>query len=247
MRKPFDIKAYLEAWPYDAEHDVRIVQTSDGREVMQVRLPLGLEQYELSGRPDGDRPHDAESALQFYQEQQAARAAFRLSPEACEELFEEGLLYYYRYLRLFQLEDWPRTARDTARNLELFDFVQRYAEREEDRQYLEQWRPYLLRIHAVAKAMMALEKKGHARAVEILREAIAAIEALPVLDEPAFHFERDRSLTELAELAERVSKTRPLSQAERLAQALRTAVENEEYERAAEIRDRIRRLDRSQN
>ena len=44
------------------------ITLADGREVMQVRLPLGIEQYELSGRPDGHRPHDAESAFDYHLE-----------------------------------------------------------------------------------------------------------------------------------------------------------------------------------
>ena len=45
------------------------------------------------------------------------------------------------------------TQRDTAtRNLRLFDFVHQHAHRKEDRHHLEQWRPYILRINAVARA-----------------------------------------------------------------------------------------------
>ena len=60
-------------------------------------------------------------------------AEFDLGPAECNELFTEGTLYYFRYVRLFQLKDWARTIRDTDRNARVFDFIHRHARREEDR------------------------------------------------------------------------------------------------------------------
>ena len=61
-----DLKPFLDSWPYDPDDCVRVITLADGREVLQVRLPLGIEQYELDGRPDGSRPHDADSVLDHY-------------------------------------------------------------------------------------------------------------------------------------------------------------------------------------
>ena len=92
-----DLKALLEAWAYDPDDCVRVVTLADGREVMQVRLPLGIEQYEIDGRPDGQHPHGAESALDYQLERSnnAGDSKFQLSPDDCVELFNEGVLYYY--------------------------------------------------------------------------------------------------------------------------------------------------------
>ena len=81
-------------------------------------------------------------------------ADFELSPQECGELFHEGTLYYFRYVRLFQLKDWARTVRDTARNLRAFDLLHRYAQREEDQQFLEKWRPYIIARQC--------QRRGHA-------------------------------------------------------------------------------------
>ena len=176
-----DLKTLLDSWAYDPNDCVRIITLADDREVMQVRLPLGIEQYELDGRPDGQRPHKADSAFDYHLErsQQAGPNKFQLSPDDCVELFNEGVLYYYRYLHLFQINDWRRTLRDTTRNLLLFDFVRRHAVREEDKHYLEQWRPYVLRINAVAAAMLELADDHHQKALSIVRTATDKIEALP--------------------------------------------------------------------
>ena len=168
--------------------------------------------------------------------------SFVLDEGECAELFSEGALYYYRYLHLFEIKDWQRTVRDTARNLQLFDFVNRHAAREEDRQNLEKWRPYILRMNAIARAMLQLEARNYAAAMDMVREAIRKIEILPELDDDTYKVERYRSLATLRELAAELEKTRPLSEAELLEQRLRQAIAAQEFERAAQLRDKIREL-----
>ncbi len=252
MNDSADLRRILKTWPYDSEHDARIIRGEDGREVLQVRTPLGLEQYEMDGRPDGLRPHGMETALEHHlhrlnQAKFAGReAAFELSPQECSELFHEGTLYYFRYVRLFQLKDWTRTVRDTARNLRAFDFLHRYARREEDQQFLEKWRPYILRVHASAAAMLEVEKGAYDEASRVTREAIRKVESLDDLDDETFKFERERSLMALRELESQIQRNRPLSELEKLEHQLRRAVDSQEFERAARLRDRIREL-RQQN
>jgi hypothetical protein len=247
-----DLRKILKSWPYDPEHDARLIRGEDGREVLQVRTPLGIEQYEIDGRPDGLRPHGMESALEYYlhrlnQAKFAGRETeFELSPQECNELFQEGTLYYFRYVRLFQLKDWPRTIRDTSRNLRSFDFLHRYAGREEDQQFLEKWRPYILRVHGSAAAMLEVEKGAYDEASKTTREAIRTIEALDDLEDETFRFERERSLMALRELDSQIQKNRPLSELEKLEHQLRRAIDTQEFERAARLRDRIREL-RQQN
>jgi hypothetical protein len=248
MSESLDLRKALQSWPYDPEHDARIVHGEDGREILQVRTPLGIEQYEMEGRPDGERPHGMESHLEFHaQRLEQAKAAgreaeFDLKPQDCAELFNEGTIYYFRYVRLFQLRDWTRTIRDTTRNLRVFDLVHRYARREEEQQYLEKWRPYILRMKASAEAMMALEKNAHQEALRVTDETIEQIQELEELDDETFQFERERSLTALRDLAEQIQKNRPLSELENLEKQMHSAIERQEFERAAQLRDRIRGL-----
>ncbi len=252
MSDSADLRKLLESWPYDPDDDARIVSGDDGRKILQVRTPLGIEQYEMEGRPDGARPHGKESALEYYlgkleqAEAEGREGEFELDPRECGELFNEGTLYYFRYLRLFQLQDWKRTVRDTNRNLRAFDLLHRYARREEDQQYLEKWRPYIVRVNTTAAAMLELESKNYEKALAVVKEAIAKIEALEEMEDDTFKFERERSLTALRELATQIQKNRPLSQLEQLEHQLRRAVERQEFERAAELRDRIRELKKQQ-
>jgi hypothetical protein len=253
MSEAIDLKQILASWPFDPENDARVVRVPGGREVLQVRTPLGLEQYELDGRPDGMRPHLRESILEFQlaRLEQAKIAsqqdAFDLSPADCAELFNEGTLYYLRYVRLFQLRDWARTIRDTARNLRVFDLVHEHARREEDRMFLEKWRPYIVRVNASAGAMQQIEKGAFQRAQSIAQEAIEKIEAIDqVIDDETFSFERDRSLQALRELLAQIQKNQPLSELEQLERQLGRAIERQEFERAALLRDKIRDLKKQQ-
>jgi len=147
MSDSADLRKILKSWPYDPENDARIIRGDDGRDLLQVRTPLGIEQYEMDGRPDGVRPHGMESVLEYYQQRlnqakfSGRESDFDLGPRECSELFQEGTLYYFRYVRLFQLKDWARTVRDTARNLRAFDFLHRHARREEDSSF---WRSGVL-------------------------------------------------------------------------------------------------------
>jgi hypothetical protein len=249
MKRDLDLRPWLDDWPHDPDKNIRLIRCTDGREVIQVRQPVGIEQYELEGRPDGVRPHDAESLLDYHvarfkhAKESSTTDPFALTEEECSELFNEGVLYYFRYFYLFQLEEWELTIRDTTRNLRLFDFVHRYAAREEDRAHLEQWRPYLIRMHAVARAMMALDDHQHALARETLQQAITQIEGMEPMESQTFQFEHERSLSALREMLTEVESNRPLTERERLERALQAAVDEEQFERAAELRDRLKALD----
>lgn len=248
MSDALDLADFLKSWPYDPDNEARVVSGRGGRQILQVRTPMGVEQYELDGRPDGVRPHGRESALEFQLQrlEQACTAgrekSFQLSPSDCTELFNEGTLFYFRYVRLFQLKDWPRTVRDTARNLKCFDLVRRYAQREEDQQYLEKWRPYLIRVNAAAAALLAADQEDFAKATEVTRKAIEQIDGLEDIEDETFSFEKERSLGALKDLAEQIQKNRPVSRLEQLEKQMRQAIERQEFERAAVLRDKIRSL-----
>ncbi len=252
MSDSVDLRKLLESWPYDPDNDARVVQGDDGRPILQVRTPLGIEQYEMDGRPDGAQPHGVESALVYYLDKlEEAKTAgkesdFELDADQCGEIFTEGTLYYFRYVRLFQLRDWERTIRDTGRNLRAFDLVHRYAEREEDQQFLEKWRPYIFRVNSSAAVMQALEKQAYDEALQLAQEALSKIEALDELDDETFQFERDRSLTALRELAAQIKENKPLSKLEQLEEQMQRAIERQEFERAAALRDRIRDMKKQQ-
>src|SRR2546425_82870 len=88
------------------------------------------------------------------------------------------MMYYYRFVNFFRIEDWVRAERDTARNLGLLDLTKRYAEHEADRVRLEQWRLDITSMSAVARAMLLLEKRQYDGALQIARDDIDGIKSI---------------------------------------------------------------------
>ena len=65
-----DILPLLKGWDYEpGTINVRKINGLDGKPKLQMRLDLGLLQMELTGRPDGAKPHGYDSLLDYYEEQ----------------------------------------------------------------------------------------------------------------------------------------------------------------------------------
>jgi len=252
-RMRYDISDILRAWEYDRLNNIRKIRGNNGKEKIQIRLPLGIEQFEVDGRPDGKKPYGKESLLEYfkakvetYRKKEGTDEGFGLTRETCSELYEEGLLYYYRYVLFFQLRDYERVVRDTQRNIEYFDFVQKYAIEEEDKEALKQYRPYIIRMNAMAKGLANLERNEYEEALAKIEVGIREIETLPDMENATFTYEKGRSLGILKGMAKEVLEKKPISEKEELQKKLQEAIENENYERAAELRDRIHQIEKVQ-
>jgi len=242
-----DLNTILKDWPHENGNvKVRKVAGLDGREKLQLRVDLGVLQMEMTGRPDGQRPHNCESLLEYYQ-RRAARAAekgedYELTPEECAELQQEGIQYYHRYLSLFQINDFAGVVRDTQRNLDLFTFVTEHTDRDELSWSLQQFRPYVLMMNTRAKAsiLLAQGKFGEAMSeIERGRDAIAEFFQHSNFPELV---SKSSEIAFLDEWREEVKAKRPLSKLEIMQREMETAIGKELYERAAELRDAIKLL-----
>jgi len=253
---PEDIGHILKTWSYDPQNSIRKVIDANGVEKIQVRVDQGafqgILQMELDGRPDGRQPHNQTFILDFFKNKLQdhidsgnSESTFTLNHEDCEEIFDESRRIYERYVFLLQIQDYSRVIRDTERNMEVFRFVNQYGETEEDRQNLERWWPYIIRIHAHAKAQIASQNEEYDSAVEIIREAREKIKNLDSSSAEEFQVEKNRSQQVLEELEEEISSRRPMSQSDKLREKLAEAVEEEDFEKAAAIRDQIRELEQT--
>jgi len=243
-----DLTHALGEWPYDPDDNIRIVEAQDGRRVLQVRQPLGMEQYELDGRPDGLKPAEAstvveaiEAHLDDFKLTHGSDEGFLIGHEDCVEMQNEGILFYYRYLLLFQLNDFQRVVRDTNHNLKICELLENYCEDEEDRNAVLQFKPYIFRMNAVARAMLKVQQHDRKSAREIIERAIKTVQSMPEISSPAFDFEKVRSVNYLRSALEQVDET-PEDPVHQLQEELEEAVQTEDYERAARLRDHIREL-----
>ncbi|BCM93083.1 hypothetical protein IAD21_04971 [Abditibacteriota bacterium] len=245
-----DLAVLLQGWDYNPnEVTVRRIVGADGREKIQMRLDLGVLQMEISGRPDGKRPHGFESLLEYQLAQKESAESgsaewndWTLDSEACADLKQEAMQYYYRYLSLFHLGDYHEVIRDTGRNITVFDLIRDYAEDESDRMSLEQFRPYVLMMNARARACLSLEDKRYDRAMEIIEDGIESIRDFFRDVEREDLAESCREIQFLEEWRERIENNRPLTAADRIRRELSIAVASEDYERAAELRDQLRAI-----
>ena len=107
---------------------------------------------------------------------------------------------------------------------------------------LEQFRPYVLMMNARARACIALEEKSYDRALELIDGGIESIRDFFREVEREDLVDSCREIQFLEEWSERIQNNRPITPADRLRRELSSAVEEEDYERAALLRDQIREL-----
>ena len=240
-----DLNDLLRDWPHEpGQIKVRRILGSDGKEKIQLRIDLGVIQMETTGRPDGVRPHGCECLLTYHaglaEEKETAHEQYTLSPEDVGELQQEGIQYYHRYISLFQLNDYPGVIRDTQRNVDLFNFVSKHAGADEFAHSLEQFRPYVLMMNTRARASIELERGDFAAAMrQIERGREKIVELFNGAENPEM-VERSPELAFLDEWMEEIRSRQPLSKLEKMQREMETAIANEAYERAAELRDAIR-------
>ena len=250
-----DISHLLEDWDYQpGQVAVRKFKTKAATEKIQLRVDLGLLQMNASGRPDGKRPFGRESLFDHFQarleKQRRANPGagddYTLKAEDCAKLQQEAIQYHHRYICLFQLEDYKAVIRDTNRNAAVFDFVDEYAESDELGWSLQQFRPQLLMMQIRARGMQALRNDKYADAIAVIETGLQELRTF--YREHSRHdlLEQSGEIHSLETWLQEVQVKRPLSERERLERALDEAVRQEDYEKAAQVRDALRNLKTSQ-
>ena len=165
-----DIDFVLEGWEYKPGMvQARLVQASGqtghggGRQVIQMRVDLGILQLETTGRPDGTRPHSHSSYLGYLREQarQAEKAEnkFTLTEEQCQEADREFVQFYHRRICWLALRHYPKAMADADHTLAFMDFVKRFSPNEEYTQAHEQYRGFVLFQRTQAAAAQQAENE----------------------------------------------------------------------------------------
>jgi hypothetical protein len=247
----FDISHLLEQWDFQpGMAAVRKFIGKDGLEKIQLRLDLGLLQMNSQGRPDGKHPLGHASLYEHYQaklhkhvgEHEGNDDGFQLKAEDCAKLQFEALQYYQRHNCLWQLQDFAGVIRDTERNLAVCEFAAKHAETEELAWSLEQFVPQLLMMHTRARGTETLRLGDHALALQQIDEGMSRIREFYRQHAQHEMVEQSGELNSLKAWRDEVASKRPMSARERLEQALHDAVNSEDYEKAALMRDALRNL-----
>ena len=247
----FDISHLLEQWEYQpGQVVVRRFKGRDGRDRIQLRVDLGVLQMFTEGRPDGRRPSGHPSLLEYHQARLYKHLAanggsdegFKLKAEECAKLQLEAVQYHHRYICLLQLEDYASVVRDAERNLAVFEFVSKHAESEDLAWSLQQFQPQLLMVLTRARAAQALQTEDYSLAIQLVEEGIEKIRNFyreTGRGEPA---DTPAEVHSLESWREEIQARRPLTKREQLERALQEAVKVEDFEKAASVRDELKKL-----
>lgn len=245
-----DLSKLLEEWAYEpGAINARLIKGEDGQPRVQIRVDLGILQMYPTGRPDGQQPHGYPSLLEYFEaqldakqeeEEGAPTERFSLGAEDCRLLREEAVQYYHRYLALLALEDFEGVIRDTTRNLRVLDLCATHAETESDRSVLEQFRPYILMLRARAMASQALKDNEPKAAVFALDQGLEALrQYFSSVGQPQL-FDASAEADMLRGMRESLVPKLPVSQHAELRTRLAEALEHENYELAAILRDELK-------
>src|SRR5688572_7996713 len=244
-----DILPLLKGWDYEpGTINVRKISGLDGAPKLQMRVDLGLLQMEVSGRPDGVKPHGCESLLEYFEAQlrehkmrNGTDLGFHLTSAQCQLLREEASMYYYRYLSLFVLEEFNGVVRDTARNLRVLDLCGKFAVNEQDRLWLEQYRPYITMMNVRAQASILFKERRYTDALEAVNAGLARIKEFFVRFGQEDAYAQSNEVQVLRKFARNIRKKLPIDPIAKLQSRLDRAVKREAYEEAAKLRDEITR------
>lgn len=241
-----DLTRFLNEWPFEpGKLNVRRIEAEDGEPRIQVRLDLGVLQMFVDGRPDGERPNGFDSLLEYHEfrlDETGPDGKFSLNEDECEALRNEAVQYYHRYMALLVLEDYEGVVRDTSRNLRVLDLCAKHAATESDRASLEQFRPYITMMRARAIASQSIKDNEPKAALHAIDEGLEALRLyFNEAGEPDL-FEQSGEVQMLRGMREALVPKLPVSQKSELKTRLAKAIEQENYELAAILRDELRLL-----
>lgn len=245
-----DLTHLLHSWPYEPGRiNARTITGEDGREKLQLRVDLGVLQMELHGRPDGQQPHGFESLLDYqldrlnrYTEQNGSAAGFVLSSSEATALREEAVHYYHRYVGLFAIRDYSGVIRDAERNLQVLNLCRDFSETESDRRVLEQFRPQVVVMRVRAEAELALQRNAPRDALNALDRGLEELREVFSERDTESAFEQSNEVQLLRGMRDVLVPKLPASQRAELQERLMAALDAENYELAAILRDELRMM-----
>ena len=244
MARRQDIDRMLREWPYEpGEVSARLVRASDGRELLQMRVEMGILQLEVENRPDGQRPGGADTYFDYLLGLATHEGDdFQLTAEQCAAADREFLQFYHRRICWLALREFHRAARDADHSLAFMDFVRDHSPDEEWTLSHEQYRPFVLFHRTQAAALAKLEESSPDEAIQELNGGLQRFRDLFTQYDAEEQFDDDELVQRLLELKDTLREQYRIKPS--LAEQLAEAVAAEEYELAAKLRDELTRRQR---
>ena len=236
----------LKQWPFDpANINVRLLESSK-RRVLQMRVDMGVLQLETDGRPDGIRPNNANTYYEFLKKKSDIEStAFELDDDDCLEIDREFVQFYHRRVCWLQLKEFGNAVKDADHTLGLMDFCKKFSPDENWTISHEQYRPFVLYHRTQAAALSRLDEEDEnfddqtavEQAIEEVNTGLEKLRELFVEYEADEQFEEDELVERLVEFRESLRAKYDVGPT--LKERLEAAIENEDYESAARMRDEL--------
>lgn len=229
----------LRNWPYDVDAlGVRRVTCADEREVLQMRVDMGVLQLELKGRPDGTSP---EGFVTYYDyllgESQRYGVEMVLNDDQCNEVDREFIQFYQRRICWLRLQEYNNAVQDADHTLKLMDFCRKHSPDEEWTLSHEQQRPFVLFHRTQASALLLLDEGGPDTAVAQINKGLEELRTVFEEFEVEDQYESDEFVARLREFREALRSEYAVGPT--LKERLDDAVAAEDYELAARLRDEL--------
>ena len=238
MSNEQNIDELLKHWPFDPfSINVRMLELRQ-RQVLQMRVDMGVLQLETEGRPDGMTPHGASTYFEFLKAKSAEESGFMLDDQNCLEIDREFVQFYHRRVCWLQLKKFNNAVSDADHTLALMDFCKHHSEDEEWTRNHEQYRPFVIFHRTQAAALSWLEGEGEIdtdQAIQEVKDGLERLRSLFVEYDAEEQYEEDELVVRLIEFREGVRDTYDIGLTTQ--EELEKAIADEDYERAAELRD----------
>lgn len=240
MKRNPHLDDLLSKWKFDPSTlNVRLIKGRDGRDVIQMRVDMGILQLETTSRPDGGSVHGHESMLDYLQQKQLEEPNYVLNEDECGEVDREFMQFYHRRICWLRLQFYHRAVMDADHTLRLMDLTSTMSPEEEWSQTHEQYRPFVLFHRTQADALGELEEDTAEDAVQAINIGLESMRNFFIKHEAEEHFDSDELVVRLVELRESLRSEYSVGQT--LPEKLADAVEQEQYELAARLRDELTR------
>ncbi len=239
-----DLDAALNGWEYKPGLvQARKVRAGDGREVLQLRVDLGILQLEPVGRPDGSRPHGCASYFDYLQDRarkaQRQGRTFVMDDDQCGEADREFVQYYHRRICFLALHEFTAALADADHTLAFMDFVRGHSPNEDYTQAHEQYRGFVLFQRTQAAAALRAEAKDPEGAIDEIRAGLDKLRAFFAAYDAEDQMDEDGMVQHLRKIEKTLRDENGIEAT--LQEQLDSAVANEDYEKAAKLRDALRR------
>ncbi len=238
-----DIDDVLQNWEYEpGTIQAREIEAGRGRRVIQMRVELGVLQLEKTGRPDGTRPNGFPTYFDWLKHEAKREpqngGSFVLSEEQCQEADREFMQYYHRRICWLALQNYARALADADHTLAFMDFVRDHSPDEQYTEAHEQYRGFVMFQRTQAAAALRLEKNDFEGAIDEIGQGLAKLKEFFTAYEVEDQMEDNPMVQHLRRIEQSLRDQHGIE--DTLQEQLAKAIANEEYEKAARLRDQLR-------